>query len=44
MKFHASDWVNVACVCLMIYLAIAIKLEFFFIKQEIENNQCVSSP
>ncbi len=43
MKIYISDWVNVLCVCLMIYLAIVMKLEIHFLNKKIkdlENNQC----
>jgi len=41
MKLYLSDWVNIACVFLMLYLAITVKLEIYFLKQQIENSECL---
>ena len=46
MKIYISDWVNIVCVCLMIYLAIMMKLEIHFLNKKIEdlnNNQCIAT-
>ena len=44
MKIYISDWINIICVCLMIYLAIMMKLEIHFLNKKIENlkhDQCI---
>lgn len=36
MKIYISDWVNIFLVCLMLYLAIMMKLEIYFLNKKIE--------
>lgn len=36
MKIYISDWVNIILVCLMLYLAIMMKLEIYFLHKKIE--------